>query len=331
MEDADAEELAQSIQEDPGFFENRPCLVNRVDGKNLVYAGLQRANVAHFRLGWEQIPCLVEENVPDDVMRARAIKDNTHKGRWNLEILNTWNFTVPQLKFMGVPEFVFNLGGNDPEEKEQANKPAPAMAKHWVPDCIFPSNNLYEIPTLDIDFQADTITNPVIVWGVEKRTRKIDGGTVLFYVDDYRFDAVWDKPEQILDTGCSVIAEPNISIYDTMPVSYALHLVYKKRWIARYLQTVGIKVLVDLNVSVKFQEYNLLGVPEGWNAFATRGYTERAAYLKNEIEIAKRISGKENPFMVVYGGGQQIRKIVAENNLIYIEQARGFDAKKGAA
>lgn len=253
----------------------------------------------------------------------RANKENA--GTWDVSKLPRLNFNQEEAVKFGVPEIVFGVQpmetGGGKEEAQEKQK----TAKAWIPDCLFPSNNIYEIPTLDINGQADVISNPVIVWGIEKRTRKIDGGTVLFYVDDYRFEAIWDNPHQILDTGCAAMAEPNVSIYDTMPISYGLHLIYKKRWIARYLQALGVKVLADLNVSVKFAEYNLLGIPDGWNAFATRGYLERTDYLLHEIETAKKISGCDNPFMVVYGGGMKIREIVAKNNLIYIETFRGFN------
>lgn len=259
--------------------------------------------------------------------RATIRANAQNAGDWDRGVLeNEWSFYgSDELEEMGVPPFVF-----DTNEESAAGESAesPKETKRWVPDCLFPSNNIYEVPTLDIYNQADVVTSPVIVWGIEKRTRKIDGGTVLFYVDDYRFEAIWDNPSQIIDIGCAVMAEPNLSIYDTMPVSYALHLIYKKRWIARYLQMLGVKILVDLNVSVKFAEYNLLGVPEGWNAFSTRGYLERTDYLEHEIEIAKRVSGKETPHMVVYGGGRKIQEIVARHNLIYIEQFRGFDKNK---
>ncbi len=321
------ERLAERIRKDPTFFENRPCLVNYTGGQYICYGGFQRSHAAAKILKWKEVPCSVENDIPTEVMRERAILDNTHDGDWNADVLANWEFDIPELREMGVPEFVFG-GITDEEEQAEPDLEEPKTVKGWVPDCLFPSNNVYEIPTLEISGQAEVVSNPVILWGVEKRTRRIDGGTVLFYVDDYRFEAIWDNPHQIIDTGCAAMAEPNVSIYDTMPVSYALHLIYKKRWIARYLQALGVKILVDLNVSVKFAEYNLLGVPDGWNAFATRGYSERTNYLLQEIEIAKKVSGKENPFMLVYGGGMKIREIVAKHNLIYIEQFRGFNNKE---
>ena len=74
----------------------------------------------------------------------------------------------------------------------------------------------------------------------------------------------------------------------------------------------------DLNVSRKFRDFNLMGIPKGYDAFFTRGYSDRVEYLKDEIEIARGISGKEVPNLIVYGGGEQIRKLCIENSLVYV-------------
>jgi len=175
------------------------------------------------------------------------------------------------------------------------------------------------VPTLLIEACADLVHNPFKPFGAEKRSGN-GVGTYHFYVDDYRFQTIWDNPNQIINSDAQAIVEPNLSLFDTTPVSYGLHLIYKKRWLARYMQTYGIKIFVDLNVSKKFYEYNQLGVPEGWNAFATRGYADRPTYMKEELEIAKKISGKDNPLMIIYGGGKVAREFAAKHNLIYIEQ-----------
>ena len=72
-----------------------------------------------------------------------------------------------------------------------------------------------------------------------------------FYVDDYRFDAIWKDPAKVLKSGVKALVEPNCSLYDTTPIAYGLHQIYKKRWIARYFQECGILIYADLNVSIK--------------------------------------------------------------------------------
>jgi hypothetical protein len=188
----------------------------------------------------------------------------------------------------------------------------------FIPDCIYNSNNIYDIPTLKLENQATELILPLKPYGAEKRTNG-GVGTYHFYVDDYRFEAIWKNPINILKSGCTQIVEPNLSLFDTTPISYGLFLIYKKRWLSRFLQEKGYNVYADLNVSQKFYDYNVLGIPEGYNSFFTRGYTGRLKYLEIELEIAQKISGKKEPNLVVYGGSKEIKDFCAKHNLTYIK------------
>ncbi len=109
------ERLAKRIQDDPAFFEARPCLVNFTDGKYICYGGFQRGHAAAKILKWKEVPCSVENDVATDVMRRRAILDNTHDGEWDSDVLaNQWSdFSIEELGELGVPDWVF--GGDDDE------------------------------------------------------------------------------------------------------------------------------------------------------------------------------------------------------------------------
>ena len=85
----------------------------------------------------------------------------------------------------------------------------------------------------------------------------------------------------------------------------------------------------DLNVAQKFYNYNRMGIPDGYNAFATRGYADRQEYLNMEIQIAREISGKDIPNMIVYGGGEKIKELCVQNNVLYVEQFMANRVKKG--
>lgn len=113
--------LAKRIQDDPAFFEARPCLVNFTDGKYICYGGFQRGHAAAKILKWKEVPCSVENDVATDVMRRRAILDNTHDGEWDSEVLaNQWSdFSMEELGDLGVPEWVFD---NETEGYSDKNK-----------------------------------------------------------------------------------------------------------------------------------------------------------------------------------------------------------------
>ncbi|MCC8039207.1 MAG: DUF4417 domain-containing protein [Bacteroidales bacterium] len=186
-------------------------------------------------------------------------------------------------------------------------------------DRIYASSNEYGIPSLIKECQPHhSIELPISIWGEKGRSR-ITPKTYLFYqYDKNTFDRLIQKPEEIVLSGCESIGEVNFTVNDMTPMAIALERTYQKRYIARYVQECGIPVWVDLNVSRRYAEINLIGVPNGYNAFVTRGYSDRIDDLDFEYQLAQRISGKAHPNMAVYGGGQKAEKFCQEHELIYI-------------
>lgn len=219
---------------------------------------------------------------------------------------------VVELKGVGEEKIIEEVLNAELGEKEE-------FYNSMLDDVIYESNNKYEIPNLLLEMQAGKLMLPFAPWGAESRLRK-GVATYCFYVDDYRFEAIWKDPIKVLTSGVKAVVEPNLSLYDTTPIAFGLHQIYKKRWISRYFQECGILVYADLNIAHKFYEYNKLGIPKGYNAFFTRGYTNKLEYLKMEHEIAREISGKEVPNLLVYGGGNKIKDYCIEHSLVYVEQ-----------
>lgn len=188
-----------------------------------------------------------------------------------------------------------------------------------INDTLFPTDNDLEIPTLDIDMQAQNCEIPFLCFGEQKRTYDMENcGVLHFYTDDYRFNAAFERPEKILHHNPANIVEPNGSLFNDMPIAFALQRIYKKRWIARLMQEKGIRVFVDLNVAQKFYQLNMLGVPRGWQAFATRGYSDRLNNLEFELSIATDWAEGQKPLFVIYGGGNECRRFAQHNGCIYI-------------
>lgn len=78
--------LRESIQKDPEYFSNRPCLINQVGSTFTVYAGNQRVKAAK-QLGWKTVPCIIEKDLPEDVVNSRILKDNKTYGDFDFDIL----------------------------------------------------------------------------------------------------------------------------------------------------------------------------------------------------------------------------------------------------
>ena len=77
IKDERFQNLCASIQADPEFLWRRPVLA-QADGT--IYAGNMRYQVAQH-LGMATIPAIVE-NVPDQLARERALRDNAQWGEW---------------------------------------------------------------------------------------------------------------------------------------------------------------------------------------------------------------------------------------------------------
>lgn len=80
------QKLKKSLQDDPEFFFNRPCLVHATDTGLEVYAGNQRIRAAKS-LGWKEVPCIIEKNISEEIIKARIIKDNKSYGDWDFDAL----------------------------------------------------------------------------------------------------------------------------------------------------------------------------------------------------------------------------------------------------
>jgi hypothetical protein len=116
----------------------------------------------------------------------------------------------------------------------------------------------------------------------------------------------------VRNTSAVSIVEVNYTTEDQMPMAVCLYRTMQKRWLARYWQSQGLRVLVDLNVAKKCDEINLLGVPDGWKSFATSGADYALDRLEDQYALATRKAGGVPAIFLVYGGGVKMAKLCAE-------------------
>lgn len=337
---ADFQRLVDSIKIN-GFWKHRPLAIEERDGKLVVLAGNQRLKAAK-KLKLQEVPTILYSDLTDDERADLVLRDNINNGEWDGNKLQVEDmFSGVDLDFIGLQlpgfsedeepkkgrkktdpedeesEDPDNDAGDDGEETSEEDNEKEAFYRSMFKDCLYASNNPFDIPTLDLKMQAGNLELPLSPWGANSRLRK-DVTTYHFYVDDYRFEHLFKDPIKLLMSGCRAIVEPNCSCHDQTPIAWGIQLIYKKRWLARYFQECGIKVYADLNVSHKFIEYNKMGIPEGWNAFFTRGLDDWMASLESDYQVAKEISGLDTPNLIVYGGGKEVQKFCQKHNLLYV-------------
>ena len=232
---------------------------------------------------------------------------------------------LPQVTFPTGDDVHTNSSNSDNEESdndEDEDETDPEKIDLYfkmLGDYVYPSNNEFDIPTLLMDNMPVHLELPLNPWGAEARYKK-GITTYHFYVDDYRFEQLFKDPIKLLESGCKAIVEPNCSIHDQTPMAHAIWQTYRKRYLCRYLQECGMQIWVDLNVSPHFEEVNALGVPEGYNAFCTRGVTGWLNTTERHWEMAKRISGLDKPNMFVYGGGDDVAEWCKAHDVVHVKE-----------
>ena len=232
---------------------------------------------------------------------------------------------LPQVTFPTGDDVHTNSSNSDNEESdndEEEDETDPEKIDLYfkmLGDYVYPSNNEFDIPTLLMDNMPVHLELPLNPWGAEARYKK-GITTYHFYVDDYRFEQLFKDPIKLLESGCKAIVEPNCSIHDQTPMAHAIWQTYRKRYLCRYLQECGMQIWVDLNVSPHFEEINALGVPEGYNAFCTRGVTGWLNTTERHWEMAKRISGLDKPNMFVYGGGDDVAEWCKAHDVVHVKE-----------
>lgn len=80
------ENLAESIKENPDFFEARPILLSDRTAELIIIGGEQRFRAAKF-LGMKEVPCILFEGLSEAREDYIMTRDNTHAGKWDIEKL----------------------------------------------------------------------------------------------------------------------------------------------------------------------------------------------------------------------------------------------------
>ena len=95
----------------------------------------------------------------------------------------------------------------------------------------------------NLDFISfDHARNPTNVESAAKKT-------VHFFIDDYKFDEVWNNPDQYVVKLAEYfqVLTPDFSLYTNMPTPLQLMSVFKSRWCGAFWQRNGLRVIPTVN------------------------------------------------------------------------------------
>jgi hypothetical protein len=129
---------------------------------------------------------------------------------------------------------------------------------------VFSSSNEWGIPDLIPEMLSNQI--PDRVWNArhtDDPTKTIyahasggmtkencQGGVLCFYVEDYKFNHIWDEAVKFLAKliyfEWGSVVEPDFSLVGDLPKIIRFQALYRMKWIARYWQEAGVKVIPTL-------------------------------------------------------------------------------------
>lgn len=86
-----------------------------------------------------------------------------------------------------------------------------------------------------------------------------------FFVDDYQFIRLWNRPNDYIDllSQFGAVLSPDFSIYSDMPMAMQIYNHYRNHWLAAYWQRLGITVIPTIGWSTpESYEWCFDGDPE---------------------------------------------------------------------
>lgn len=162
---------------------------------------------------------------------------------------------------------------------------------------------MYDFPILDkVDKQ---FLNSAVPFN-EFKSLKDKNVWVHFFIDDYQFERLWNKPTQYINLlkQAKGVITTDYSMYRDMPRAVQIYNCYRNRALARFLQTNGVNILPAVGWSdVESFAYCFDGIVKGSAvAISSNGCLKdkeaRALFLKGFKKLLETI----NPCQVVIVG-----------------------------
>lgn len=131
-------------------------------------------------------------------------------------------------------------------------------------DVVWPRTGRYGIPALERCHFEPTM---LAAWHDPhgRETAANENGAIHFFLDDYRFERVWNAPAKALEKIDQVGAAltPDFSLWRKMPIAVQIWQIYRSRWCGVYWQYHGVQVIPTVSWSdPESFEFAFEGLPE---------------------------------------------------------------------
>lgn len=287
------DKIKESIKE---FGYNDPIAV---DENNMIIEGHGRYE-ALKQLGYESVECIRLNNLSEDQKKAYILvhnKLNMDTG-FDSKILNVELLSIDTID---MSNFDLDLKLDDIFKENE---------RHRTNDTynlgIMDNENVSKFWQMPIIENNNYIPSKLIGFNYAKSSKEKNVG-IHFYLDDYQFERLWNKPEDYIEIlkQYECILSPDFSLYMDMPMPMKIWNIYRSRLIGQYYQSQGIKVIPTLSwAEEETFQFCFEGIPQGSIvSISTIGVKRNEEALKiweqGVDELIKRIKPST---ILIYGG-----------------------------
>ena len=259
-------------------------------------------------LGWDEIPderidfC---DGMSEDQVKAYRLADNKtgEIAKWNSSLLQTEVKALDKSKF-DMSRFQFDFKSKYAEKGAERLRTDKSYNLHLVnkDDC----SGKYGMPTMrGIDHKPKGMIR--FSYALQHQDEpESQEKCVHFFVDDYQFERVWNKPESYLRIlrKYDCVLTPDFSCYLDMPLPMQQWNEYRRRALGHYWQKNGLKVIPTLSWGEKpSYDFMLDGLPaESTVAVSTVSLKSSEMLVNFQEGMAEAMKRLHPKRVLLYGG-----------------------------
>lgn len=297
--------IAESIKQ----FGFRGQIKLRSHENPTIVAGHHRVEACKL-LGWTEIPedniCWCDDLTDDEVKALRLADNRTGEGgKWNKALLRE---EVRSLAVSGVDMSRFKFDFKSKAKPYGVERLKTDNAYNLPLVNNHHTAGKYDMPVLE---PCDHVPSGLLPFNYAK-TATYFSKTLHFFIDDYQFERLWNRPEEYLPLiqKFDAVLTPDFSLYMDMPLPMQQWNEYRRRALGNYWQRNGIEVIPTLSWSDK-RSYG----------FCFGGLPKRATYVTSTVGV----KGSDEALAIWCDGMAAAIKALKPKRLLLYGGAVDFD------
>lgn len=236
--DKSVESVAKSIK---NFGFKVPVVI---DSDGVIVAGHTRYK-ASKKLGLNDIPCVVADDLTEEQVKAYRLADNktSEFAEWDFDLLDSELDGITDIDMsdfgFDFSDFACEIPTDDRHPSMQHNCFENQERKQ------FECTGFYGIPEMSA---TKTVGDRMLRFCDFNDVPDPENYIAHFYYDDYKFISAWREPDKYVDRlrRFRAVVSPDFSLYTDFPRALQILSCYRRQWCGAYWQSLGIDVIPDV-------------------------------------------------------------------------------------